>query len=47
MGKHSQTDECAVCGMVEPHEHTDLKWDDDWGLIPGPNDQIIRADKSE
>ena len=26
-------DECIVCGISRPHEHSDLQWDETWGLV--------------
>lgn len=33
-------EECIVCGRDYPHRHTDLTWDETWGFIPGPADDI-------
>ena len=33
-----------MCGVTEPHTHTDLAWDETWGLVQGPEDRIMRAE---
>lgn len=37
-----EQDECVVCGVSYPHHHTDLTWDETWGLVPGPQDEVVR-----
>jgi hypothetical protein len=41
----SRYDECMVCGLSRPHDHSDLRWDDTWGLVTGPDDVITYRDE--
>lgn len=33
-------DGCDSCGLAAPHRHTNLVWDETWGLVPGPDDAV-------
>jgi hypothetical protein len=36
--------DCSFCGVTRPHTHSNLVWDDDWGLVPGSDDTIMYDD---